>query len=143
MVAAYDNLDFAVIQKKSDNLNHKTFDSQSCPVCRDLLTHMGRFFDMLETARRSTISDWLTVDDIAKELKVSKSIVYRIIRNGDLEAVNIVDTNGKIAQKGHYRIKRSSLYRYLESKKVRPFPDKAIHTSRSRHFPKIKNHLGL
>ncbi len=33
----------------------------------------------------------ITSVDGAKELKISKSIVYRIIRNGELEAVNIVD----------------------------------------------------
>ena len=60
---------------------------------------------MLETARRSFTSDWLTVDEIAAELKISKSIVYRLIRNGELEAVDLVATNGKIARKGHYRIK--------------------------------------
>jgi len=76
---------------------------------------------MLETARRSFTSDWLTVDEIAAELKISKSIVYRLIRNGELEAVDLVDNRGKIARKGHYRIMRSSLNQFLESKKVRPF----------------------
>ncbi len=98
---------------------------------------------MLETARRSSSSDWLTVDDIAKELKISKTIVYRLIRHGEIEAIDIVETNGEIAKKGHYRIKRSSLNRYLEAKKVRPFPNKSIHTSRPRCFPKVKNYLGL
>lgn len=98
---------------------------------------------MLKAARRTSASDWLTVDEIASELKVSKSIVYRLIRHGELEAINIVDSNGKIAQKGHYRIKRSSLNHYLDSKKVRPFPNKSIRTSRPPRFPKVKNHLGL
>ena len=40
---------------------------------------------MLETARRSFASDWLTVDEIAAELRISKSVVYRLIRNGELE----------------------------------------------------------
>jgi excisionase family DNA binding protein len=62
-------------------------DSRNCSVCKDLHINIGRFFDMLETARRSFTSDWLTVDEIAVELKISKSIVYRLIRNGELEAV--------------------------------------------------------
>jgi len=65
-----------VIQKRSDNLdNFEKADSKSCAVCQALLTHMGRFFDMLEASRKSTVSDWLTVEDIAKELRISKSIV--------------------------------------------------------------------
>jgi len=130
-------------QKRAENPNHNTTGNESCSVCRDLLTHMSRFFGMLETAHKASESDWLTVNDIAKELKISKSIVYRLIHHGELEAVDIVETNGEIAKKGHYRIKRSSLNEYLESKKVRPFPNQSAHRTRSRRFPKVKNHLGL
>lgn len=131
-------------QKTSDNLiNPERTNSKNCKVCRDLLAHMERFIDMLQSIRKSDASEWLTVDDIAKELKVSKTIVYRLIRNGELEAVNIVENNGKIAEKGHYRIQRSSLNQYLEAKKVRPFPSKSVRSSRPKGFPKVKNHLGL
>ncbi len=115
--------------------------SKNCSVCKDLLINVGRFFDMLKTAHRSFASDWLTVDEIAVELRISKSIVYRLIRNGELEAVDLVDTNGKIARKGHYRITRSSLNQFLESKKVRPLPNQVTHPSRSRRLPKVKNYL--
>lgn len=128
---------------ESNNPDLKKADGKTCSVCRDLLANMNRFFDRLEAARRSSVSDWLSVDDIASELKVSKSIVYRLIHHGEIEAVNIVDSNSQIPKKGHYRIKRLSLNQYLESKKVRPFPNQANRTSRSRNFPKVKNHLGL
>ena len=85
----------------------------------------------------------MTVDEVAAELRISKSVVYRLIRNGELEAVDLVGTNGKIAQKGHYRITRSSLNQFLESKKVRPLPNQLTHPSRPTRFPKVKNHLGL
>ena len=128
-----------------DNLNnnpHRT-DSESCSVCRDLLTHMERFFDILQDARRSSTSNWLTVDNIAAELKISKSVVYRLIRNGELEAVNIVDNKGRIARKGHYRIKRSDLIKYLDFRKVKLLPGKSKDIPRPRRFGKVKNHLGL
>ena len=128
----------------SNNPNDQNkINSEGCSVCRDLLTHLGRFFDMLDEARRPPESDWLTVDQIAKELKVSKSIVYRLIHHGEIETVNIVDSNGEIPKKGHYRIKRSSLNEYLESKKVRPFPNEVAHPPCSKRLPKVKNHLGL
>ena len=97
---------------------------------------------MLETGRRSQGSDWLTAGEVAKELKISKSIVYRLIHHGELEAIDIVETNGEIAKKGHYRIQRSSLNQYLESKKVKPFPI-ITHTLGSKRLPEVKNHLGL
>ena len=104
---------------------------------------MQRFFDMLQNVRRTSESDWLTVEDIAEELKTSKNVVYRSIRSGELEAVNIVGTNGRIAQRGHYRIRRSSLKKYLEAKKVKPLPDNPVRAIRPGRFPKVKNHLGL
>ena len=133
-----------MISKKTANSNNsKKSDYESCSVCQDLLKHMERVFDMFETNRRAPKSDWLTVEDIAGELKISKNVVYRIIRNGELESVNIVETNGHIAQRGHYRIKRSSLNKYLETKKTKPLSNKPIRISYSRHFPKVKNYLGL
>jgi len=133
-----------VIRKTTDNLNNKeTPGSDACLLCEDLLKQMQRFFDLLESVRKFHNSDWLTVEDIAEELKISKNVVYRLIRNGELEAVNVVGTNGHIAQRGHYRIKRSSLNKYLEAKKVNPIPDEPVRISRPRQFPKVKNHLGL
>jgi hypothetical protein len=117
-------------------------DTDACSVCKDLLANMQRFFDMLENARQSSTSEWMTVEEVARELKISKSIVYRIIRSGDLAAVDIVDANGHIARKGHYRIRRSSLKDYLESKRVRPLRNQTVQ-SRPRRYPRVKNHLGV
>jgi excisionase family DNA binding protein len=133
-----------MVQKSCDSLGKpQRTNNENCSVCKELLTHIRRFLNMSETTGRSNHSDWLTVNEIASELKISKTVVYRLIRHGELEAVNIVDSNGKIPQKGHYRIKRSSLNQYLEAKKVRQFPNGVAHESRSRRFPGVKNRLGL
>ena len=132
------------MRRKSDNPNNdREGGDENCSICRDFLVRTERFFDMLQRVRRPSASDWLTVGEVASELRISKTIVYRLVRSGELEAVDIAETNGRIAQRGHYRIKRTSLNRYLESKKVRPFPNQPIQKSCSRRFPKIKNHLGL
>jgi len=133
-----------MFQEKLDNLNNlKKADTESCSVCEELLIHLEQFFNMFEAAHKPPATKWLTVDDIAKELKVSKSIVYRLIRRGELEAVDIVETGDNIAKKGHYRVKRSKLNQYLERKKVNPFPDTSTHRTCSRRTMKVKNHLGL
>ena len=130
--------------KKADNRNSpEKLDHNGCPVCKDLLTHMQHFFEMLESACEASKSDWLTVEEIAKELRISKNVVYRIIRNGELGAINIVDTNGHIAQRGHYRINRADLQKYISAKRVKISAGRSTHTSRSRRFPKVRNHLGL
>jgi excisionase family DNA binding protein len=127
-----------------DNLNSsESLGQNGCSVCKDLLVHLQRFFDMFENARKTPAADWLTVEDIAKELRISKNVVYRLIRNGELEAVNIVETNGRTAQRGHYRVKRSSLKNYLEAKKVKPLSNEPKHVIRSKRSPRVKNHLGL
>ena len=113
------------MNKKTDNLFLCDADSNACRMCKELLANLEQFFEMLGAARKLPASDWLTVDDIAKELRISKSIVYRLIRNGEIEAINIVENNGKIAQRGHYRIKRTDLTQYIKSKKVNP-PTKKI-----------------
>lgn len=140
-------------------MNHDTAKSSSpeiagsmnCSVCEDLLKNIQRFFNILQSAKDSHSSDWLTVEDVAKELKISKSIVYRIIRNGELEAVNIVD-RGNIKNiesrktfmlKGHYRINKASMADYLEKKKVQPRAEKPHHRHPTRKFPEVRNHLGL
>ena len=78
-----------------------------------------------------------------RDFPISKTIVYRIIRKGELEAIDIVETGDEIAKKGHYRIERSSLKQYLEHKKVKPFTNTSKHRTQPRHFPKVKNYLGL
>ena len=114
-------------------------------LCKELLANISRFFEVLDAAKKVSTDDWLTVDDIAKELRISKSIVYRLVRNGEIEAVNLVRNGEENSKKGHYRIKRSCLSQYLEAKKVKPLPSnpsRTFHTT-PMQFPKTKNHLGL
>lgn len=137
--------DIAVKPTRLDNLNNKLHEAKSanCSVCRDLLINMKQFFDMLQDTHRVIAPDWLTVDDIASELKVSRSIVYRLIRSGEIEAVNIAASEGKTAQKGHYRVKRSCLDKYLQLKRVRALPRIRRRSCSSVKSLQIKDHLGI
>jgi excisionase family DNA binding protein len=100
--------------------------------------------EMIEAVRASYRSDWLTVEEIAQELKLSKSIVYQLIRNGELEAVDLVVGNeGGVHQKGHFRIRRSVLNQYLDAKRVKPLSHRPARPRLSRRSPNVKNHLGL
>lgn len=122
--------------------NIKNPNNEKCQVCKDLLANLQHFLDMLKSSEKHS-NDWLTVNEVAKELKISRSIVYRLIRNRELEAVDIVDDNGKIARKGHYRIKRQSLENYLSSRKIKPTPQKTTYSHSHQNLLKVKNHLGL
>jgi excisionase family DNA binding protein len=133
-----------IMRRMADNRDRpEMLDQDACPVCKDLLLHMERFFQMLQSAHKASTSDWLTVEEIAEELRISKNVVYRLIRNGELEAINVVDSDGHIAQRGHYRIRRADLEKYIAAKKVKTRPRQSHHTSPSRRFAKVKNHLGL
>jgi excisionase family DNA binding protein len=113
-----------------------------CPVCKEMLRGLERFIDMLQRTRMHACQ-WLTVDDVAAELKISKSIVYRIIRNGEMTATNVVETGGRMAQKGHYRIKREWLESYIEQKMVKSVPVEKQKQYHTKKFRQVKNYLGL
>ena len=51
----------------------------------------------------------LSVSEVAKLLKVNKNFVYKIINNGELEAVKI----------GSIKVKKEALNRYIESNIIR------------------------
>ena len=50
-----------------------------------------------------------TVTEVAKLLKVNKNFVYKIINNGELEAVKI----------GSIKVRKEALNRYIESNIIR------------------------
>ena len=126
-----------------NQLNFLKNQSGENSVTRDLLRDLQRFFELVQQIRSEIQSDWFTVEDIAKELKISKSIVYRLIRNGQLEAINVVENRPGPAARGHYRIHRSDLDKYVASSKVNINSANTNRKSRSRQFPKVKNHLGF
>ena len=51
----------------------------------------------------------LSVSEVAKLLKVNKNFVYKIINNGELEAVKI----------GSIKVKKEDLNRYIENNVIR------------------------
>jgi len=126
-----------MIQSDLNNSNN-----DKCQICKDLLASLHQFLDMLNGSEKHNDS-WLTVDEVAKELKISKSIVYRLIRNKEIEAINVTPDNEKFARKGHYRIQHKSLDNYLNQRKVNPLPDKFTSSRQSRRLYQVKNHLGL
>ena len=56
----------------------------------------------------------LTVEEVARQLKVNAKRVYKLIQSGDLEAANIGGGGRSI-----YRISRADFNRYLQSRKVK------------------------
>lgn len=64
---------------------------------------------------KSTV-EWLTSNDVCKELKIHSNTCYRMIHSGQLRAYSItVSENGKKC----YRIKRSDLQEYLSARYCR------------------------
>jgi excisionase family DNA binding protein len=131
-----------VIQQPINHEDHSPYGDADCSVCKEMLRNLERFADMLQRTRTHS-AQWLTIDDVAAELKLSKSIVYRIIRNGEMTAINVVETAGRMAQKGHYRIKREWLEKYIDQKTVKSPPLSQTKTVRIRKLPLVKNYLGL
>ena len=112
-------------------------------VTGDLLRNLERFFTLIQQVRGVIQADWLTVEEIATELKVSKSVIYRLIRNGHLEAINIVESQSLVNQRGHYRIHRTSLDNFITATKVKPIGTSSCSKAKALKVPTVKNHLGL
>ncbi len=56
----------------------------------------------------------LTVEEVARRLKVNPKRVYKLIQDGELEATNIGGEGRNI-----YRISLADFNKYLQSRKVR------------------------
>jgi len=56
----------------------------------------------------------LTVEDVARRLKVNPKRVYKLIQDGELAATNIGSEGRKI-----YRISLADFKQYLQSRKVK------------------------
>jgi excisionase family DNA binding protein len=56
----------------------------------------------------------LTVEEVARRLKVNQKRIYKLIQSGELEATNIGGEGRNI-----YRISFADFNRYLQSRKVR------------------------
>ena len=127
----------------TDNLKMSSSADQKkkCSLCTEFLANLQCLFNNMKINQNAEKRQWLTVAEVATELKISRSIVYRLIRNGELEAVNIVETEGKPALKGHFRIERKNLDYYLDTKRTRKVSEPR--PCPSTRFHKVKNHLGI
>lgn len=56
----------------------------------------------------------LTVEEVARRLKVNQKRIYKLIQSGELEAANIGGEGRNI-----YKISVADFNRYLQSRKVR------------------------
>jgi len=61
-----------------------------------------------------------------------------------MDAINVVETGGNMAQKGHYRMKREWLDKIYRTENDSPPPSpRPTKTIRTRKLPQVKNYLGL
>ncbi len=56
-------------------------------------------------------SRFITLEDVADELAITKSQVYAMVRDGELPAI-------KIGKKGHWRVERARLEEYIAAKYI-------------------------
>lgn len=60
------------------------------------------------------LGNWLTVRDVALRLKVSPMTVYRLVRSGDLHAVDL----GTEGDKSRFRVSEASVVTFLAGARV-------------------------
>ena len=64
---------------------------------------------------------WLTIQDIADLLRVSRDTVERWIHTGQLRAVDVSSDKARSGRRTSWRISTNSLERFLEARANRPY----------------------
>lgn len=65
---------------------------------------------MSELANKNVTSEFLTVTEVAKLMRVSNMTVYRLIKSGSLRAVQVGN---------RYRVRESDVHQYLDDHYVK------------------------
>ena len=77
-------------------------------------------------------SQWLTIQEVALRLHVSRDTVERWINTGNLRAVNVGGRLGKESRRSSWRVSAQSLEAFLEARANRaPMPPPRIRRTRS------------
>jgi excisionase family DNA binding protein len=59
--------------------------------------------------RSGMAARFMTVEEVAEELAITRTQAYTMVRDGELPAI-------KIGRKGHWRVERSRLEEYIQAK---------------------------
>ena len=86
-------------------------------------TTLSNFIDVLRTSYENDKDEWLSPSRVATELGMHINTIYKIIQKGELVTYNlIVGNNGR----AYYRIRRSDLQDWLESRRMKYRTKKSI-----------------
>jgi len=66
-----------------------------------VLTHIEEHLAALRAERARSLEDWLTVEEVAKALKLSRDTVERLIGSGQLKAAAIDTPRGRGRRSRH------------------------------------------
>jgi len=102
-----------------------------------------RFRQIVAEADRVSEDDLLTVEEVAEKLRISTTHVYELIHNRELKVVNLAHQNGKVAQRGFYRVRQSQLRDFVRSRETNSIPADMKKTAAPRKKLKVRNYLEL
>ncbi len=95
---------------------------------------MGEKTEQQAACGRST--EYLTVSDVAVELRVSGDTIYSLIHRGVLKGVNLAPG----AKRGLFRIKREWLDEFIHNQQTMPAP---VKPERRHRLPPVRDLAGF
>ena len=108
-----------------DNLKNAT-------ELRDVLEQIEEHLAALRTGRTSPQQEWLTVTEVADELKGSRDTIERLIGSGQMKAASIETPKGR-GKRSRYRVRRDWMEDFMLSKaKAVPITPRQNHRRRPR-----------
>lgn len=90
-------------------------ENNEIPAAPDVAETLHRIEQHLAALRRiqeAASRDWLTIQDVADGLQISRTTVERLIHSGRLQAAEIKSANGT-GQRVRFRIRREWIERFL------------------------------
>ncbi len=100
-------------QRKTDN-RHDQRSVPGEPSLVALLARIEAHLDAIRNAHETANHEWLTVAEVAAELRVSRATVERLIHAGHLQAATITTSQGR-GSRHRFRVRRAWIDAFLES----------------------------
>jgi excisionase family DNA binding protein len=94
----------------------------------------------LRAERARSLEDWLTVEEVAKALILSRDTVERLIGSGQLKAAAIDTPKGR-GRRSRHRVRRDWMEEFMQRASARTSPVQPA-TRRRRHFKTDHDFIG-
>jgi excisionase family DNA binding protein len=105
----------------ADDQNNRISSEKLAEVLERIEEHLSS----MRNERAKPIQDWLTIEEVAEELRLSRDSIERLVGSGQMKAAAIDTPRGK-GRRSRFRIRREWIEEFMQTR-VRP-PAPPVHS---------------